>query len=90
MSSSFVRQPNSLLALLIKPKFEEAAAERVKAQQPKAGQNVLQKQATATSRQPNNQDLTAPLGRAPTSAESAAKVVGISGRTVEYRTAPPD
>jgi hypothetical protein len=56
----------------------------VKATQPKPGEKADQRpRATASVRQPNNQDLTAPLGRAPTSAESAAKIVGVSARTVE-------
>jgi ParB-like chromosome segregation protein Spo0J len=68
------------LALLIKPKFEEAAAERVKAAQPKPGENVLQKkanQAKAPVPEPKNQAL---KGQA---RDQAAKAVGVSGRTVE-------
>jgi hypothetical protein len=75
-----------LLANTLKPKFEKAAAERKAETTVKAGKGAaLQRGETVTAsvRQPLNQDLTAPLGRAPTSAESAAKVVGVSARTVE-------
>src|SRR5580698_9777497 len=69
-----------LLANLIKPKFEAAAAERVKANL-LDGKNTdgtpKRASASAPGRQPKNQVVT---GK---SSEQAAKVVGTSARTVE-------
>jgi hypothetical protein len=66
------------LALLIKPKFEAAAAERKAATLPPKGVRAdVHNSVSAPVHGRENQDLT---GK---SSDQAAKVVGVSGRTVE-------
>ena len=69
----------TLLALLIKPKFEKAAAERKAATQPKPGEQGARTRPQDVAAVPplNNQDL---IGK---SRDLAAKTVGVSGRRVE-------
>jgi ParB-like chromosome segregation protein Spo0J len=68
-----------LLANTLKPKFEKAAAERMKATQPKPGEQGARTrpQASASGRGLDNQAL---KGK---TSEQAAKILGVSPRTVE-------
>jgi hypothetical protein len=74
-----------LLANTLKPKFEKAAAERMKATQATAGNSLsasLKREpfsitASASGRGPSNQG---PTGK---TSEQAAKILGVSPRTVE-------